>query len=102
MLTQNCDAHPLLRQFHKPDPNLPADKQDKRSVVPIAREHWDTWLNGSIEEARALIRLPAADSSSTAPPTLTNRSICQSRRGPGYTVVNYSILRKPPCADPTP
>jgi putative SOS response-associated peptidase YedK len=61
MLTQNCDAHPLLRQFHKPDPNLPADKQDKRSVVPIAREDWDTWLNGSIEEALALIRLPASE-----------------------------------------
>jgi len=39
MLTQNCDAHPLLNRFHKPDPKLPADKQDKRSVVPIEREN---------------------------------------------------------------
>jgi hypothetical protein len=59
MLTQNCDAHPLLRMFHKPDPALPADKQDKRSVVPIEREHWDQWLNGSAAEAAALIQLPA-------------------------------------------
>jgi putative SOS response-associated peptidase YedK len=61
MLTQNCDAHPLLRQFHKPDPSLPADKQDKRSVVPIAREDWGVWLNGSVEEALTLIRLPASE-----------------------------------------
>lgn len=59
MLTQNCDAHPLLRVFHKPDPALPADKQDKRSVVPIEREHWDQWLHSSLEEANSLIRLPA-------------------------------------------
>ena len=33
MLTQNCDAHPLLNRMHKPDPALPPDAQDKRSVV---------------------------------------------------------------------
>jgi hypothetical protein len=35
MLTINCDAHPLLSRFHKPDPMRPPDKQDKRSVVAI-------------------------------------------------------------------
>lgn len=58
MLTQNCDAQPLLRLFHKPDPTLPAGRQDKRSVVPIEREHWDEWLNGSVDEAAGLIKLP--------------------------------------------
>lgn len=58
MLTQNCDAHPLLSRMHKPDPALPAHAQDKRSVIPIEREHWDRWLNGSVEEAMALVRLP--------------------------------------------
>jgi putative SOS response-associated peptidase YedK len=57
MLTQNCDAHPLLNLFHKPDPALPADKQDKRSVVAIERDHWDQWLNGSTDDAAALIQL---------------------------------------------
>lgn len=61
MLTQNCDAHPLLNKFHKPDPALPPGKQDKRSVVPIEPEHWDRWLHGSIDEAAALIQLPAVD-----------------------------------------
>jgi putative SOS response-associated peptidase YedK len=61
MLTQNCDVDPFLNRFHKPDPTLPADRQDKRSVVPIEREHWDQWLHGSIEEAESLIQLPASD-----------------------------------------
>ena len=57
MLTQNCDAHPLLHRFHKPDPSLPPDAQDKRSVIAIEREHWDQWLQGSPEEAMALVKL---------------------------------------------
>lgn len=61
MLTQNCDGHPLLSRFHKPDPKLPTDRQDKRSVVPIERSAWDQWLNGSIEEASALIQVPAGE-----------------------------------------
>jgi putative SOS response-associated peptidase YedK len=58
MLTMNCDAHPLLNQFHKPEPDLPADAQDKRSVVSIDKANWNTWLTGTIEEALALIQLP--------------------------------------------
>lgn len=58
MLTQNCDGHPLLSLFHKPDGSVPPDK---RAVVPIEREHWDQWLNGSIEEAQALIQVPAGE-----------------------------------------
>ncbi len=59
MLTQNCDSHPLLRLMHKPDPKLPADQQDKRAVVPIKREDWRTWLNGSTASAESLVQLPA-------------------------------------------
>jgi len=61
VLTQNCDAHPLLNQFHKPDPKLPAHQQDKRSIVSIEREHWDQWLNGSIDQATDLIQLSARE-----------------------------------------
>lgn len=61
MLTQNCDAHPLLRLMHKPDPQLPPHAQDKRAVVPIEPQHWDQWLTGSQADAQALIRLPALD-----------------------------------------
>jgi putative SOS response-associated peptidase YedK len=44
--------------MHKPDPDLPDDRQDKRTVVSIEREHWDAWLYGSVDEARDLIRVP--------------------------------------------
>jgi len=58
MLTQNCDAHALLRRMHKPDPALPADAQDKRTVVAVEREHWDQWVPGTTEQALSLVRLP--------------------------------------------
>ena len=57
MLTLNADHHPLMSRMHKPDPKLAADAQDKRSVVPIEPEDMDTWLFGSQEQARDLVRL---------------------------------------------
>jgi putative SOS response-associated peptidase YedK len=57
MLTQNCDAHPLLNRFHKPEPDLPSDKQDKRTVVPLEVDEFRTWLTGTNSEAAALVRL---------------------------------------------
>ena len=62
MLTQNCDAHPLLNKFHKSERDkdgnvLPPEQQNKRSVVSIEREHWDRWLQGTVEEALTLIQL---------------------------------------------
>ena len=35
MLTINADHHPLMSRMHRPDPRLPPDQQDKRSVVSI-------------------------------------------------------------------
>ena len=57
MLTINADAHPLMNRMHKPDPNLPPDQQDKRSVIPIEAGDVDAWLAGTVAEAKALIRL---------------------------------------------
>lgn len=61
MITQNCDGHPLLSLMHKPDPALPPDAQDKRTVVPLARADWDAWLHASLEIAAGLIRLPPVE-----------------------------------------
>ncbi|MCX7240823.1 MAG: SOS response-associated peptidase family protein [Burkholderiales bacterium] len=58
MITQNCDGHPLLGLMHKPDPKLPPDQQDKRTVVSLEREDWEQWLHGSPEQAQDLIRVP--------------------------------------------
>ena len=60
MLTQNCDAHTLLNRFHKPELDLPPDRQDKRTVVPLEVDQVKTWLRGTIEEASALVSLPPA------------------------------------------
>jgi len=61
MITINCDGHPLLGRLHKPDPRLPADAQDKRSVVPLEPADWDAWLDGDEATARALLQVPPAD-----------------------------------------
>ncbi|WP_321575571.1 hypothetical protein [Delftia tsuruhatensis] len=57
MLTINADAHPLMSRMHKPDPQLPADRQDKRSVIPIELGDVDQWLAGTVKEASELLRL---------------------------------------------
>ena len=64
MLTINCNAHPLLRLMHRPEPGpdgkpLPDHQQDKRTVVALEREDWDRWLHGTPAQASALVRLPA-------------------------------------------
>lgn len=61
MLTQNCDGHPILELMHKPEPHLPPDRQDKRTVVPIWERDIDAWLHGTVAQAEALIRVPAPD-----------------------------------------
>ncbi len=61
MLTINADGHPLMGRMHKPDLKRPPNRQDKRSVVPIALADVDAWLTGPVVDAAALVRLvPAA------------------------------------------
>ncbi|GAA4400219.1 SOS response-associated peptidase [Quisquiliibacterium transsilvanicum] len=61
MLTINADGHLLMGRMHKPDPSLPPDAQDKRSVIPIERADAEQWLLGSVEDARALMRAPGVE-----------------------------------------
>ena len=61
MLTINADAHPIMSRMHKPDPKLPPDQQDKRSVISIEPEDVDLWLAGTLDQARALLAAPAAE-----------------------------------------
>jgi putative SOS response-associated peptidase YedK len=67
MLTINADDHPLMSRMHKPDPTLPPDGQDKRSVVSIELTDVDQWLHGSIGEIAGLVRAPAVDVIDAAP-----------------------------------
>jgi putative SOS response-associated peptidase YedK len=61
MLTINADDHPVMSRMHKPDPTLPPDQQDKRSVVAIEHADVDTWLRGSLDEAADLMHAPAVE-----------------------------------------
>ncbi|MFN3731959.1 hypothetical protein [Comamonas testosteroni] len=54
-----ADSHPLMSRKHKPDSKLPADQQDKRSVIPIEMHDIDQWLAGTVREAEHLLRLAA-------------------------------------------
>jgi putative SOS response-associated peptidase YedK len=83
MLTQNCDQHPLLGLMHKPDPALPPDRQDKRAVIPIEPTDWERWLNGTVADAMALVRLPPADLLCMVRPSPTSKSICRGREEGG-------------------
>jgi hypothetical protein len=56
-----------MARMHKPDPKLPADRQDKRSVIPIESADVEAWLFGSIEEAKALVRLPPVEAFDAGP-----------------------------------
>ena len=67
MLTLNADKHPLMNRMHKPDPALGPDQQDKRSVIPIAMVDVDTWLAGTIEEAKRLLRLAPVEAFEAGP-----------------------------------
>jgi putative SOS response-associated peptidase YedK len=76
MLTLNADAHPLMSRMHKPDPKLPPDKQDKRSLVLLEEADWQAWLSGTLSEAAALIRLTPIEAFEAGP----RESLTQGRR----------------------
>lgn len=61
MLTQNADACPLFSRMHKPDPKMPPDQQDKRSVVILERQDFEPWLYGTQTESAACVRLAPAE-----------------------------------------
>lgn len=61
MLTVNADAHPIISRMHKPDPKLPADQQDKRSVVAIEQGAVEQWLRGDVDDAASLLLPPAVE-----------------------------------------
>lgn len=67
MLTLNADAHPLMSRMHKPDPALPPDQQDKRSLVLLEKGDWQAWLSGTVEEAKRLIRLTPEEAFEAGP-----------------------------------
>lgn len=53
MLTVNADDHPFMRNYHKPD-------DEKRMVVILHEENYDTWLQApAAESPQFLVQYPA-------------------------------------------
>lgn len=67
MLTLNADDHPLMRRMHKPDPALPPNRQDKRSVVVLQARDEAAWLHGTPAEAAAVVGLAPVEVFDAAP-----------------------------------
>jgi putative SOS response-associated peptidase YedK len=73
MLTMNANAHPLMSRMHKPeiDPktklHLPAERQDKRSLVLIEHEDVERWLKGTREDAKGLFLLTPVERFAAGP-----------------------------------
>jgi putative SOS response-associated peptidase YedK len=49
MLTINADAHPLMRNFHKP-------QDEKRMIVIVPPERYDDWLQAGAGESGEFLR----------------------------------------------
>jgi putative SOS response-associated peptidase YedK len=47
--------------MHKPDPKLPSDQQDKRSLIPLEPHDFDRWLTCTVEEAKEMLKVPAVE-----------------------------------------
>ncbi len=60
-----------MRRMHKPEPGLPADAQDKRSVIPIESGDVEQWLQGTQEEANSLLRLAPVETFEAGPVAAT-------------------------------
>lgn len=67
MLTINADAHPLMLRMHKPNTKRPADRQDKRSVIPLEPADHDQWLAGTVKDAQALLQLAPTETYDAGP-----------------------------------
>jgi hypothetical protein len=51
VLNVNCVGHPLLGRLHKPDLELSADAQDKRSFVPQESGQRTAWFEATPDDA---------------------------------------------------
>ena len=74
MLTLNADEHPLMRRMHKPEPDLPPNAQDKRSVIPIEADDAEQWLHGTADEATNLLRLAPVATFDAGPVSAASQS----------------------------
>jgi putative SOS response-associated peptidase YedK len=54
LLTINADAHPFMRNYHRPG-------DEKRMIVPLREDHYEAWLNSPADASMDLLRACPAD-----------------------------------------
>lgn len=64
---RNQKTSGALSHMHKPDPKLPPDQQDKRSIIALAESDVDVRLAGTQQQAQAPLKLPAVEWFETSP-----------------------------------
>ena len=65
MLTINADAHPLMRNFHRPE-------DEKRMVVILSPDYFDEWLSAKPEQSARFLIPYSADQLRAAASTIFN------------------------------
>lgn len=71
--------HPLLNRLHKPDPDLPPDAQDKRSLIHVPPTSWEQWLRGTVDDALQLVKPPPTEDFDLADAVRTDEALMAQR-----------------------
>lgn len=50
MLTVNAEGHEVMKHFHKPE-------DEKRSIVVLKENKYESWLHADHKEARSLLKV---------------------------------------------
>lgn len=95
LLTINADGHPVMGRFHRPG-------DEKRSLVPIARDDWAAWLDDDPESAYRLLlpMQPTLYTSAADPRPASARAALKREAGneddrSGTTPANEGRARRP-------
>ena len=64
MLTVNAQAHPVMRQFHKPE-------DEKRTPLVLPASSFDAWLSAEADSAKRLLKLESMPALAASPATPT-------------------------------
>lgn len=89
MLTVNADAHPLMREFHRPG-------DEKRMVAILEHDVFDDWLHAPVGEMDKLLRCYPAEALQAEPAPMPPRR----RAAVGIEVVEDTASGTDPAQEP--
>lgn len=69
---------------------LPLEKQDKRGVIPLDPSNFDQWLEGTVEQARDLMRLAPTELFDAKPLEPEQKAKALKSSGPRMSASRFS------------